>query len=52
VDRDAVRDAIENLKARRHRGIFSFSPTDHTGLDLNAFEIADGQGWPSSSSGE
>jgi branched-chain amino acid transport system substrate-binding protein len=39
-DRDKVRDAIENLKSFvGTAGVFNFSPTDHTGLDLNAFEM-------------
>lgn len=39
-DRAAVRDAIENLKGFvGTAGIFNFSPTDHTGLDLDAFEM-------------
>ena len=39
-DRDKVRDAIENLKGFvGTAGVFNFSPTDHTGLDLNAFEM-------------
>jgi len=39
-DRDKVRDAIENLQGFvGTAGVFSFSPADHTGLDLNAFEM-------------
>jgi branched-chain amino acid transport system substrate-binding protein len=39
-DRDKVRDAIENLQGFvGTAGVFNFSPTDHTGLDLNAFEM-------------
>lgn len=39
-DREKVRDAIENLKGFvGTAGVFNFSPTDHTGLDLNAFEM-------------
>jgi branched-chain amino acid transport system substrate-binding protein len=39
-DRDKVRDAIENLKGFvGTAGVFNYSPTDHTGLDLNAFEM-------------
>jgi branched-chain amino acid transport system substrate-binding protein len=39
-DREKVRDAIENLKAFvGTAGVFNYSPTDHTGLDLNAFEM-------------
>lgn len=40
ADRDKVRDAIENLKGFAGvTGVFNFSPTDHTGLDLNALEM-------------
>jgi branched-chain amino acid transport system substrate-binding protein len=40
TDRDAVRNAIENLKGFvGTAGIFNYSPTDHTGLDLDAFEM-------------
>jgi len=40
TDRDKVRDAIENLKGLvGTAGIFNFSPTDHTGLALDAFEM-------------
>ncbi len=40
TDRDKVRDAIENLKGfAGTAGIFSFSPEDHTGLSLDAFEM-------------
>ena len=39
-DRDKVRDAIENLKGFvGTAGVFNFSPTDHTGLSLEAFEM-------------
>ena len=39
-DRDKVRDAIENLNGFvGTAGVFNFSATDHTGLDLNAFEM-------------
>ncbi len=39
-DRDKVRDAIEGLKGFVGvSGVFSFSPTDHTGLTLDAFEM-------------
>ena len=35
-----MRDAIENLKGFvGTAGVFNFSATDHTGLDLNAFEM-------------
>ena len=40
TDRDKVRDAIENLHGLvGTAGIYNFSATDHTGLDLNAFEM-------------
>jgi branched-chain amino acid transport system substrate-binding protein len=39
-DRDKVRDAIENLKGVvGTAGIFNFSPTDHNGLTMDAFEM-------------
>jgi branched-chain amino acid transport system substrate-binding protein len=39
-DRDKVRDAIENLKGFvGTAGVFNFSPTDHTGLEMDAFEM-------------
>jgi branched-chain amino acid transport system substrate-binding protein len=39
-DREKVRDAIEHLKGFvGTAGVFNYSPTDHTGLDLNAFEM-------------
>ncbi|HOB98871.1 MAG TPA: ABC transporter substrate-binding protein [Verrucomicrobiota bacterium] len=39
-DRARVRDAIENLKGLvGTAGVFNFSPTDHTGLDLTSFEM-------------
>ncbi|HEY5913923.1 MAG TPA: ABC transporter substrate-binding protein [Verrucomicrobiae bacterium] len=39
-DRAKVRDAIENLKGLvGTAGVFNFSATDHTGLDLTAFEM-------------
>ncbi len=39
-DREKVRDAIENLKGFvGTAGVFNYSPTDHTGLDLTAFEM-------------
>ncbi|HET98028.1 MAG TPA: ABC transporter substrate-binding protein [Desulfurivibrio alkaliphilus] len=47
ADREKVRDAIENMRDFVGTGgIFNFSPTDHNGLDLNAFEmltVKDGQ---------
>lgn len=39
-DREKVRDAIENLKGFAGTGgVFNFSPTDHNGLDINAFQM-------------
>ncbi len=38
-DRDKVRDAIEHLKYVGTAGVFHFTPEDHTGLDLSAFEM-------------
>jgi branched-chain amino acid transport system substrate-binding protein len=39
-DKDAVRGAIENLKGVVGTGgIFNFSPTDHNGLGIDAFEM-------------
>jgi branched-chain amino acid transport system substrate-binding protein len=39
-DRDKVRDALENLKGYAGTaGVFNYSATDHTGLDLSAFEM-------------
>jgi branched-chain amino acid transport system substrate-binding protein len=40
ADRDKVRDAIENIKGFiGTAGVFNFSPEDHTGLALDAFEM-------------
>lgn len=40
VDHAAVRDAIEGLKGvAGTAGIFNFSPTDHNGLTIDAFEM-------------
>ncbi len=40
TDKEAVRTAIENLKGVVGTGgIFNFSPTDHNGLGLDAFEM-------------
>jgi branched-chain amino acid transport system substrate-binding protein len=40
TDKEKVRTAIENLKGLvGTAGIFNFSPADHNGLDLNAFEM-------------
>ncbi|RMG71565.1 MAG: branched-chain amino acid ABC transporter substrate-binding protein, partial [Nitrospirae bacterium] len=37
-DREAVRDAIENMKGFVGTGgVFNFSPKDHNGLDINSF---------------
>jgi branched-chain amino acid transport system substrate-binding protein len=39
-DRDKVRAAVESMKGFvGTAGIFNFSPTDHTGLDIGAFEL-------------
>jgi branched-chain amino acid transport system substrate-binding protein len=39
-DRQKVRDALETLQGYvGTAGVFNFSPTDHTGLDLSAFEM-------------
>jgi branched-chain amino acid transport system substrate-binding protein len=39
-DREKVRAAIEGMKGFvGTSGVFSFSPTDHNGLDVNAFEM-------------
>jgi len=39
-EREKVRDAIENLHGLvGTAGVFNYSPTDHTGLDLNALEM-------------
>ena len=38
TDKEAVRTAIENLKGVvGTAGIFNFSPTDHSGLGIDAF---------------
>jgi len=40
ADKEKVRSAIENIKGLvGTAGIFNFSPTDHNGLDINAFEM-------------
>ncbi len=40
IDREKVRDAIENLKGLvATDGIFNFSPQDHSGLTIDAFEM-------------
>jgi branched-chain amino acid transport system substrate-binding protein len=40
TDKEAVRTAIENLKGFVGTGgIFNFSPTDHNGLNIDAFEM-------------
>jgi len=40
ADREKVRTAIENMKGFvGTAGIFNFSPTDHNGLDINAFAM-------------
>jgi branched-chain amino acid transport system substrate-binding protein len=39
-DRDKVRDALEGLRnVPGTAGVFNFSPTDHNGLSLDAFEM-------------
>jgi branched-chain amino acid transport system substrate-binding protein len=39
-DRQKLRDAIENLQGFvGTAGVFNYSPTDHTGLDLDAFAM-------------
>lgn len=40
TDKEAVRDAIENLKGVvGTAGVFNFSAQDHNGLDMSAFEM-------------
>ncbi len=40
VDKEAVRTAIENLKGVVGTGgVFNFSPSDHNGLNVDAFEM-------------
>jgi branched-chain amino acid transport system substrate-binding protein len=40
ADKEKVRTSIENIKGLvGTAGIFNFSPTDHNGLDINAFEM-------------
>jgi branched-chain amino acid transport system substrate-binding protein len=40
ADKEKVRTAIENIKGLvGTAGVFTMSPTDHNGLDLNAFEM-------------
>ena len=40
ADKEKVRAAIENLKGLvGTAGVFNFSPTDHSGLQLDAFEL-------------
>jgi branched-chain amino acid transport system substrate-binding protein len=40
ADKEKVRDAIENLKGLAGTGgVFNFSPQDHNGLDINAFDM-------------
>ena len=39
-DKERVREAIENMKGFVGTGgIFNFSPSDHNGLDMDAFEM-------------
>ncbi len=40
ADKEKVRDAIENMKGLAGTaGVFNFSPQDHNGLDINAFDV-------------
>lgn len=40
ADKEKVRTTIENMKGLvGTAGIFNFTPTDHNGLDINAFEM-------------
>jgi branched-chain amino acid transport system substrate-binding protein len=39
ADSVKVRDTIENMTFVGTGGVFKFSPTDHSGLDLDAFEM-------------
>lgn len=40
VDKEKARDAIENLTGFvSATGVFNFSATDHSGIDINAFEM-------------
>lgn len=40
TDKEKVRDAVENMKGFvGTAGVFNFSPTDHNGLGLDAFEM-------------
>lgn len=40
ADKEKIRSTIENMKGLvGTAGIFNFTPTDHNGLDLNAFEM-------------
>jgi branched-chain amino acid transport system substrate-binding protein len=40
ADKEKVRSAIENLKGLAGTGgVFNFSPQDHNGLDINAFDM-------------
>ena len=46
ADKEKVRDTIENMTFVGTGGVFKFSPEDHGGLDINAFEmitVKDGQ---------
>ncbi|MDJ0622914.1 MAG: ABC transporter substrate-binding protein [Desulfocapsaceae bacterium] len=38
-DKEKVRDTIENMRFVGTGGVFNFSPTDHSGLGLDAFEM-------------
>ena len=40
ADKEKTRDALENLKGFAGTGgVFNYSPADHTGLDINGFEM-------------
>ncbi len=40
LDKEKTRDALENLKGFSGTGgVFNYSPVDHTGLDMNGFEL-------------
>jgi branched-chain amino acid transport system substrate-binding protein len=39
ADREKVRAAIESMQFVGTAGVFNFTPTDHNGLGLDAFEM-------------
>ena len=39
TDRDKVRNALDDLSFVGTAGVFKYTPTDHTGLELEAFEM-------------